>query len=97
METITLTGRDVRRLRTIEAALAGRVTNSEEARQLGLSTGQFIRLRQRGALGGIGGVIHTCSRQSICSLRIETGHAAKCRRRAPKRRTLVLYGQRSTD
>jgi hypothetical protein len=58
METITLTGRDMRRLRTIEAALAGRITNSEGARQLGLSTRQFIRLRQRVAVEGPSGVIH---------------------------------------
>jgi hypothetical protein len=57
-ETITLTGRDMRRLRTIEAALAGRITNSEGARQLGLSARQFIRLRKRVALEGPSGVIH---------------------------------------
>jgi hypothetical protein len=57
-ETITLTGRDMRRLRSIEAALAGRITNSEGARQLGLSTRQFIRLRKRVALEGPSGVIH---------------------------------------
>ena len=57
-ETITLTGRDLRRLRSIEAALAGRITNSEGARQLGLSTRQFIRLRKRVALEGPSGVIH---------------------------------------
>lgn len=57
-ETITLTARDMRRLRTIEAALAGRITNSEGARQLGLSERQFIRLRQRVAAEGPSGVIH---------------------------------------
>lgn len=57
-ETITLTGRDMRRLRSIEAALAGRITNSEGARQLGLSTRQFIRLRKNVALEGPPGVIH---------------------------------------
>ena len=55
---ITLTGRDMRRLRDIEAALAGRITNSEGARQLGLSVRQFIRLRKRVALEGPSGVIH---------------------------------------
>ena len=131
-ETITLTGRDMRRLRTIEAALAGRITNSEGAQQLSLSERQFIRLRGRVAEEGPSGVIHkgrgkrsnrrmcekererikelldgpldgfndthahellverygvTCSRQSIRSLRIEAGHAAKRRRRAPKHRS----------
>lgn len=57
-ETITLTGRDLSRLRTIEAALAGRITNSEGARQLDLSERQFIRLRQRVAEEGPQGVIH---------------------------------------
>jgi hypothetical protein len=57
-ETITLTGRDMRRLRAIEAALAGRITNSEGARQLGLSARQFIRLRKRVAAEGPSGVIH---------------------------------------
>jgi hypothetical protein len=51
-ETITLTGRDLRRVRSIETALAGRITNCEGARQLGLSKRQFIRLRKRVALEG---------------------------------------------
>jgi hypothetical protein len=57
-ETITLTGRDMRRLRSVEAALAGRITNSEGARQLGLSERQFKRLRKRVASEGPSGVIH---------------------------------------
>lgn len=57
-ETITLTGKDLRRLRAIEAALAERITNSEGARQLGLSKRQFIRLRRRVAEEGPSGVIH---------------------------------------
>jgi hypothetical protein len=57
-ETITLTGRDLRRLRTIESALAGRITNSEGAQQLSLSERQFIRLRGRVAKEGPSGVIH---------------------------------------
>lgn len=57
-ETITLTGRDVCRLRTIEAALAGRITDSEGARQLGLSERQFTRLRKRVAEEGPSGVIN---------------------------------------
>lgn len=131
-ETITLTMKEMRRLRSIEAALAGRITNSEGARQLGLSTRQFIRLRQRLVSEGPSGAIHkgrgkasnrrmcetererikelldgpfkgfndthahellverhgvTCCRQSIRALRIEVGHAAKRRRRAPKHRS----------
>ncbi len=57
-ETITLTGRDLRRLRTIEAALAGMITNSEGAQQLSLSERQFISLRGRVAGEGPSGVIH---------------------------------------
>ena len=57
-ETITLTGRDLRRLRSIETALAGRITNGEGARQLGLSERQFIRLRKRVASEGPSGAIH---------------------------------------
>jgi hypothetical protein len=57
-ETITLTGRDLRRLRTVEAALSGRITNSEGAQQLSLSERQFIRLRGRVAKEGPSGVIH---------------------------------------
>jgi hypothetical protein len=57
-ETITLTGRDLRRVRSIETALAGRITNCEGARQLGLSKRQFIRLRKRVALEGPSGAIH---------------------------------------
>jgi hypothetical protein len=57
-ETITLTGKDLRRLRSIEAALAGRITCIEGARQLGLCERQFIRLRRRVAEEGPSGVIH---------------------------------------
>ncbi|MBI5231549.1 MAG: ISNCY family transposase [Coriobacteriales bacterium] len=45
-------------MRTIDAARAGRIANSEGARQLGLSKRQFIRLRKRVAEEGPSGVIH---------------------------------------
>lgn len=57
-ETITLTRKELHRLQTIEGALAGRITNVEGARQLGLSRRQFIRLRRRVAEEGPEGVIH---------------------------------------
>jgi len=57
-ETITLTMKEMRRLQTIEAALAGRITNSEGARRLGLSERQFKRLRKRVATEGPQGAIH---------------------------------------
>lgn len=57
-ETITLTMREARRLLTIEAALSGRITNSEGARRLGLSERQFKRLRKRVATEGPQGAIH---------------------------------------
>lgn len=53
-----MTGRDLRRLRTIESALAGRITNAEGAQQVSLSERQFIRLRGRVAEEGPSGVIH---------------------------------------
>ncbi len=56
--TITLTMREMRRLQTIEAALAGRITNSEGVRRLGLSERQFKRLRRRVATEGPQGAIH---------------------------------------
>lgn len=57
-ETITLTMREMRRLQTVDAALAGRITNSEGARRLGLSERQFKRLRKRVAAEGPQGAIH---------------------------------------
>jgi len=57
-ETITLTMKEMRRLQTIEMALAGRITNSEGARRLGLSERQFKRLRKRVAAEGPQGAIH---------------------------------------
>jgi len=57
-ETITLTMKEMRRLQTIEMALAGRITNSEGARRLGLSERQFKRLRKRVATEGPQGAIH---------------------------------------
>lgn len=57
-ETITLTMKEMRRLQTIEMALAGRITNSEGARRLELSERQFKRLRKRVALEGPQGAIH---------------------------------------
>lgn len=57
-ETITLTMKEMRRLQTIEMALAGRITNSEGARRLELSERQFKRLRKRVAQEGPQGAIH---------------------------------------
>lgn len=53
-----MTMREMRRLQTIETALAGRITNSEGARRLGLCERQFKRLRKRVAMEGPQGAIH---------------------------------------
>ncbi len=69
-ETITLTMKEMRRLQTIEMALAGRITNSEGARRLELSERQFKRLRKRVATEGPQGAIHKArgrrSNRRIC-------------------------------
>jgi hypothetical protein len=57
-ETITLSGKELGRLRTVDSALAGRITNAEGARSIGMSVRQFIRLRARVAKEGPLGVIH---------------------------------------
>lgn len=57
-ETFTLTGRELGRLRVLESSLAGRITNAEGARAVGLSVRQFIRLKGRAAKEGPQGVIH---------------------------------------
>lgn len=57
-ETITLTMKEMHRLRTIERALDGRITDPEGARLLGLSERQFKRLRKRVAMEGPQGAIH---------------------------------------
>lgn len=131
-ETITLTMKEMRRLQTIETALAGRITNSEGARRLGLSDRQFKRLRKRVATEGPQGAIHkgrgkvsnrrlceaererirdllentyagfndthahemlferhgvSVSRQTVRTIRKESGLSAVRRRRAPKHRS----------
>lgn len=53
-----MTGRELRRIKVVESALAGRITNAEGARDLGLSVRQFIRIRARVAKEGPQGVIH---------------------------------------
>ncbi|MDO9108918.1 MAG: helix-turn-helix domain-containing protein, partial [Coriobacteriia bacterium] len=53
-----MTMKEMRRLQTIETARAGRITNSEGARRLGLSDRQFKRLRKRVATEGPQGAIH---------------------------------------
>lgn len=65
-----MTMKEMRRLQTIEMALAGRITNSEGARRLGLSERQFKRLRKRVATEGPQGAIHKArgrrSNRRIC-------------------------------
>lgn len=53
-----MTGKELGRLRTVDSALAGRITNAEGARSIGVSVRQFIRLRTRVAVEGPLGVIH---------------------------------------
>ena len=57
-ETFTLSRKELRRLKVVESALAGRIKNADAARDLGMSVRQFIRLRGRVAKEGPGGVIH---------------------------------------
>jgi transposase len=58
METFTMSRKELPRPGLVAAALAGRITNREGARALGLSPRQFQRLKQRVRQDGPGGLRH---------------------------------------
>src|SRR6266404_3380002 len=58
METFTMSRKEVPRAGLVKAALAGKITNAEGARALGLSVLQFRRLKPRFEDGGARGLLH---------------------------------------
>src|SRR6058998_3699561 len=58
METFSMSRKEVPRAGLLKAALAGRVTNAQGARALGLSGRQFRRLKRRFREEGVGGLLH---------------------------------------
>jgi hypothetical protein len=58
METFTMSRKEVPRAGLVKAALAGKITNQEGARALGLSVRQFKRLKTRVRREGARGLVH---------------------------------------
>jgi len=58
METFSMGGKEVPRAGLLKAALAGRITNAQGARALGLSVRQFRRPKKRFREGGAHGLLH---------------------------------------
>jgi transposase len=58
METFTMSRKEVPRAGLVKAALAGRITNQEGARALGLTVPQFKRLKARFRREGVRGLGH---------------------------------------
>jgi len=58
METFSMSRKEVPRAGLLKAALAGRITNAQGARALGLSGRQFRRLKRRFREEGAGGLLH---------------------------------------
>src|SRR5437867_13216593 len=58
METFTMSRKEAPRPGLLKAALAGRITNTEGARALGISVRQFQRLKQRFRAKGVASVPH---------------------------------------
>src|SRR5215216_3667832 len=58
METFTMSRKEAPRPGLLKAALAGRITNEEGARALGLSVRQFQRLKGRFRADGVASVPH---------------------------------------
>jgi transposase len=58
MGTITLSSKEARRPGVVQAAIDGKVTNSEGALALGISVRQFQRLKVRYRRQGLGGLAH---------------------------------------
>jgi hypothetical protein len=58
METFSMSRKEVPRAGLLKAALAGRITNAQGARALGLSGRQFRRLKRRFREEGAGGLRH---------------------------------------
>jgi hypothetical protein len=58
METFSMSSKEVPRAGLLKAALAGRITNAQGARALGMSVRQFRRLKRRFREGGARGLLH---------------------------------------
>jgi transposase len=58
MGHLTMSGKEARRPGLVQASLAGKVTNAEAARALGLSVRQFRRLKSAYRRAGIEGLLH---------------------------------------
>jgi len=58
METFSMSRKEMPRAGLLKAALAGRITNAQGARALGLSGRQFRRLKRRFREEGAGGLRH---------------------------------------
>jgi winged helix-turn helix protein len=58
METFSMSRKEVPRAGLLKAALAGRITNAQGARALGLSVRQFRRLKRRFREGGARSLLH---------------------------------------
>ena len=58
MGHLTMSSKEARRPGLVQAALAGKVTNAEAARALGLGVRQFRRLRAAYRRGGVEGLLH---------------------------------------
>jgi hypothetical protein len=58
METFSMSSKEVLRAGLLKAALAGRITNAQGGRALGLSIRQFRRLKKRFREAGARGLLH---------------------------------------
>jgi hypothetical protein len=58
METFTMSSKEVLRAGLVKAALAGKITNAEGGRALGLTARQFRRLKHRVRAEGMRGLLH---------------------------------------
>jgi transposase len=58
MGHLTMSNKEARRPGLVQAALAGKVTNSEAARALGLGVRQFRRLKRAYGRAGVSGLLH---------------------------------------
>jgi winged helix-turn helix protein len=58
METFTMSRKEVPRAGLVKAGVAGKITNAEGARALGLSVRQFRRLKTRWRTGGARSLVH---------------------------------------
>jgi len=64
METFTMSRKEVPRAGLVKAALAGKITNQEDARALRVTVRQFKRLKARFRHEGLRGLVHRRRGQS---------------------------------